>query len=78
MACFSNGTEGMCFENQCAKCKYGEQPCPIAWVQIEFNYEACNNPTARKILDHLVREDGSCSMYEMAENDFYVQSERLF
>ena len=34
MAYFSNGSEGMCFEDQCAKCKYGQEPCPIAAVQI--------------------------------------------
>jgi hypothetical protein len=29
MAYFSNGSEGMCFEDQCAKCKWGKKTCPI-------------------------------------------------
>lgn len=33
MAYFSNGFEGMVFDEQCCRCKYGRMPCPIAWVQ---------------------------------------------
>jgi hypothetical protein len=69
MAYFSNGTEGSVFEYQCSICKYGEEPCPIALVQMEFNYEACNNPTARKILDSLVEDNGGCAMYKQFKKD---------
>ena len=69
MAYFSNGSEGEVFDAQCLKCKYGEDTCPIAWVQITYNYDACNNETATNILDHLVRQDGTCTMYEMAKED---------
>jgi hypothetical protein len=70
MAYFSNGSEGECFENECAKCKYGELPCPIALVQFTYNYEACNNPVATKILDRLVSNKGECSMRKMFKKDF--------
>ena len=70
MAYFSNGSEGSVFDEQCMECKYGQEPCPIAWVQMEYNYDACNIPVARKILDELVRQDGTCSMFEQFKADF--------
>ena len=67
MAYFSNGSEGMCFDEECASCKYGEEPCPIAIAQSKYNYAACNNKTARAILDMLVKDDGTCEMKKMME-----------
>ncbi len=64
MAYFSNGTEGMAMEKQCAACKYGDDPCPIAFVQYNYNYEACNNKTARAILDSLIADNGTCTMFK--------------
>ena len=72
MAYFSNGSEGMVFEEQCSRCKYGLKPCPIAWVQTNHNYEACNIFPAREILDHLVKDDGTCTMFEMCKQDFFI------
>lgn len=77
MAYFSNGSEGMCFDTQCQKCKYGDKPCPIAFIQVEFNYEAVNNPTATKILDQLVNNDGTCLMYEAFKHDFAIDPNQL-
>ena len=71
MAYFSNGSEGSVFDEQCSRCKYGDKPCPIAFAQMNWNYEACNNETARQILDHLVKNNGECSMFKMFEHDFY-------
>lgn len=65
MAYFSNGSEGSQFEEECSDCKLGQEPCPIAWIQADCNYEACNNPVARKILDHLVSNEGVCSMKKL-------------
>ena len=62
MAYFANGTEGMAFEDKCTTCKFGDKPCPIAWVQTEYNYDAVNNKTAREILGDLVKDDGTCVM----------------
>jgi len=72
MAYFSNGTEGIVFDEQCTKCKYGEDPCPIALVQMEYNYDACNNKTARAILDVLVGNDGTCAMYWEFKSDLHI------
>jgi len=69
MAYFANGTEGMCFDEQCSICKYGEEPCPIAMVQMHYNYDACNNKVATAILNALVKNNGTCTMYKLAEKD---------
>lgn len=73
MAYFSNGTEGMVFDCQCSICKYGEKPCPIAFVQMDYNYEACNNKVARAILDVLVKQDGTCAMFKEFKKDFEIK-----
>jgi len=65
MAYFPNGTSGECFDNQCAKCRFGEKACPVWLVQHEFNYDACNNKVATAILDRLVKADGTCMMFAM-------------
>lgn len=70
MAYFPNGSSGECFDEQCSRCRFGMQACPIWMVQNEFNYEACNNDTARKILDALVSNDGTCAMYELDPDCF--------
>lgn len=62
MAYFSNGTEGEIFDEECAGCILGDKPCPIALVQAEFNYKACNTSVAREILDALVKKNGECAM----------------
>lgn len=79
MAYFSNGTEGMVFDGQCAMCKYGKHPCPIAWVQIDANYDQIKDTTgtATKILNHLVKDDGTCAMWEMAKVDFAIDPNQL-
>lgn len=69
MACFSNGTEGMVFDEQCNRCRYGQHSCPIAYVQMNWNYT--QDKDARDILDHLVKDDGTCTMYKMDEANFF-------
>lgn len=68
MAYFSNGSEGMVFDEQCSRCIFGELACPIALVQMNHNYSACNNKEAREILDELVANDGTCYMFKEFEN----------
>ena len=70
MAYFSNGNEGMLFDEQCAKCRYGQEPCPINLAQTLYNYDAVNNDTASQILMEFVKNDGTCIMYEMFSKDF--------
>ena len=74
MAYFSNGNEGMCLDEQCNICRYGEDSCPIFYVQINWNYEACNNKTAREILDHLICNCGICRMFELFEKDLKIDA----
>ena len=73
MAYFANGTEGDVLYEQCSRCKYGNDACPIFQVQVAYNYEACNNETARKILDHLIKDNGTCAMFEEFKNDFEIK-----
>lgn len=74
MAYFSNSTDGMAFYEQCEICKYGEDACPIAFVQMTYNYDACNNEVARKILDDLVKDDGTCEMFKEFKSDFKIDA----
>lgn len=79
MAYFSNGSEGMVLDDQCAKCKVGQKPCPIALVQVVYNYDQLNDEsgTATKILDTLIRPDGTCTVWEMAKEDFAIDPNQL-
>jgi hypothetical protein len=76
MAYFANSTEGECFDKQCSICKYGEKACPIAYVQSAYNYDACNNKVARIILDTLIKNDGTCTMFETFKKDFCDNGEK--
>ena len=73
MAYFSNSIEGLVFDRQCNKCKYGEKPCPIALVQSRYNYNAVGNKVATNILDKLVKNDGTCTFFNMAKEDLEIK-----
>ena len=70
MAYFPNGTAGMVFDEQCQKCRYGQEPCPIALVQLTYNYDACNNKVASSILNDMVKDSGDCAMWGL-DPDFF-------
>lgn len=72
MAYFSNGSEGDCFDDQCSKCKYGDAPCPVAAMQLQWNYDQVGNDLATQIMDNFVKQDGTCTMWEMAKQDFAI------
>ena len=73
MAYFSNSSDGVHFDEQCSKCIFGEKPCPIAFVQAEYNYEACNNKIASAILNDLVKHNGTCTMFETFQRDLELK-----
>jgi hypothetical protein len=77
MAYFNNTTEGELFQEQCNKCKYGERNCPIAYVQLEYHADAVNNETATEILDALVKDDGTCTMWKEFKQDFAIDPNQL-
>jgi len=77
MAYFPNGISGDVFREQCMRCRYGDQPCPVAWVQINYNYDACNNEVASAILHDLIKQDGTCSMFEMDKDWFERRQDGL-
>ncbi len=59
MAYFSNGSEGMLHHLECAECILADKFCPIASVQMSYNYDACNNKTATAILNNLIKQTES-------------------
>ena len=77
MAYFSDGTAGMLFDDQCSKCKYYSGSCPIALVQITYNYDAVNNEIATKILDTLVKDNGDCMMWKTFKQDLEIDPNQL-
>jgi len=77
MAYFPNSDSGSLFDEQCARCKYGERCCPIALSQGLYNYDAVNNKTATAILNELVKDDGTCTVFEMAKQDFAIDPNQL-
>ena len=77
MAFFSNGTEGMVFDEECSTCIHGEKSCPISLVQMIYNYEARNNKVAREILDTLVSQDGKCAIKKAFPEHFCIDAHQL-
>lgn len=80
MAYFSNSSDGEQFESQCDKCIFGKEPCPIAFIQMEYNYTAASNDTATKILNHLVQDDGTCTMWNQFQSklEFKLEENDMF
>ena len=64
MAYFSNGTEGMVFDEQCLDCLHIDPDigCPIALVQLNFNYDQVGNKKLEEAMDCLIDKDGKCQM----------------
>lgn len=76
MAYFSNSSEGSVFDCQEKGCRYAQEACPIALVQIMYNYDAVNNKVATEILDALVKQDGTCTFFEMAKTELFVDPDQ--
>ena len=66
MAYFPNGTAGEHLDKQCADCIHEdpEAGCPLALVQMEFNYSQHNKGQAklRECLTLLINDHGDCQM----------------
>lgn len=79
MAQFSNSSDGSSFDSQCGKCKYGKKPCPIALVQIEYNYDQLKDTTgiSTKILNTLIKEDGTCTVLSLMKQDLEIDPNQL-
>jgi hypothetical protein len=73
MAYFPNGCSGEVLDIQCLKCKYGNKPCPIYWMQCNWNYLACNDKIAREIMDYFISNNGTCAMFEAFKEDFQIK-----
>ncbi|MFH2061235.1 MAG: hypothetical protein ABIJ59_20410 [Pseudomonadota bacterium] len=71
MAYFPNGTAGEYLDEQCAECIHEdpEAGCPIALVQMEFNYSQHNkgNGELKRAMDILINKHGDCQMKKMID-----------
>lgn len=56
-------------DEQCCRCPYGEKPCPIALIQVIYNYDQLNkgNEQLKEAMNALVDEDGQCQMLVLIE-----------
>ncbi len=75
MAYFSNSDAGLCFAEQCSRCKYGEDCCPVALIQMQYNYSQFQNADVKQILDWLVKNDGTCTVFELMEKDLAIKDD---
>ena len=66
MAYFSNGSEGEILDIQCAECIHADETamCPIALVQLEYNYDQCakGQEKLRAAMEIPVDKNGKCNM----------------
>lgn len=75
MAYFSNASEGDVLDEQCANCPVGRQsdfPCPVLWVQKEYNYKQFDKEGMRNIVSEVLNEliedkTGKCRMKYVIE-----------
>ena len=70
MGYFSNGTEGFYLEEQCHNCLHGlndEMLCPVALVQLTYNYSQIGNDDLQAALNMLIDEHGICLMKHAIE-----------
>ena len=72
MAYFSNGSEGMVIDDQCSRCIHADEEahCPIAYVQLEFNYDQQKkgNEDLKKAMSVLIDKDGKCNMKPLIDS----------
>ena len=61
MAYFSNSSDGGVLDAQCGECLPYDQ-CPVAFVQMMYNYDQIGNDQLKECLTALVDENGACQM----------------
>jgi len=67
MAYFSNSSDGDVLDGQCSKCKYGKEPCPVYFAQVNYNYDQNKDTsgTASEILNVIVDNKKGCAVFRM-------------
>lgn len=58
MAYFANGSEGLVFDYECSNCFAEDKNCPVATIQLTFNYDQCDNENLRHAMNMLVTQKG--------------------
>lgn len=70
MAYFSNGSEGEILDQQCCDCIVNDDaPCPVLFVQMEFNYDQLKkgNESLQKAMNILIDKKGICQMKKVLD-----------
>lgn len=68
MAYFPNGSSGDVLDLQCSDCPiHDDQPCPILFCQMQWNYSQLDHEEVKKMLTALVNDDGICRMKPLVE-----------
>lgn len=64
MAYFPNSSAGEVLDSQCAQCPLGDGPCPVASVQLLYNYDQLEDGQEKlqSALTTLVDEAGICQV----------------
>lgn len=78
MAYFPNGSAGEHLENQCGACLHGRDDdigCPIAHVQMEYNYSQGGNEDLEAAITIMINEKGDCQMKPLIDK-FYKAKEK--
>lgn len=62
MAYYPNGTSGVIFDKGCVDCLHEELDygCPIAFIQMNYNYSQHDHEKVKEILDYLVDQEKGC------------------
>ncbi len=69
MAYFPDGSSRIVFDEQCETCIH-EDPgtgCPIAYIQLNHNYDQIGNDNLEAVMDALVDENSVCQMKPLIE-----------
>ncbi len=81
MAYFSNGSEGEILDRQCRLCLGWDSACPIALVQMLYNYDQVDKgrEKLRDAMSLLIDDDGVCQMKkQLDERKMLVGETPLF
>ena len=77
MAYFSNSSDGDILDMQCDECIHedSEAGCPIALVQMSFNYDQLNNGNKdlKRAMDMLIKSTGICQMKRLIDK-YYTKN----
>ena len=73
MAVISNSDEDFLSLEDCAQCVFGDEFCPVAYLQVMFNYDQLKNEKVKEMLDILL-PDARCWFMNNKSEHFKVDA----